>query len=231
MPRKTVDLDQWYARARHKYIWDNQTIEAYIEVLKEVVHHLIEELDADEIYLENLASPQIGIFRVSDQGSQSETRGYALYVAHVRTSHDRRRTLLGEFKMFYEASVGRGLAEDMLRDDDLIRQMFPKEQAERILRRKYERRRLVGNFMRLANKSINRRRAISPRLRYQVLNRDHFTCQNCGRKAPEVILHIDHIAPVSWGIDWRPSNDPDAYQTLCEECNLGKGDLSWMFEL
>jgi hypothetical protein len=67
---------------------------------------------------------------------------------------------------------------------------------------------------------FNGRVPISAGLRYQVLNRDNHTCQTCGRKSPEVVLHIDHIIPVSRG---GPTTI-DNLRVLCEECNLGRGD-------
>jgi len=58
------------------------------------------------------------------------------------------------------------------------------------------------------------------KLRFNVLNRDNFTCQYCGRKAPEVSLEIDHITPKSKG----GINELKNYNTSCRECNRGKGD-------
>ena len=40
------------------------------------------------------------------------------------------------------------------------------------------------------------RKAISKKLRFEVFKRDSFTCQYCGKSAPDVILHVDHILPV-----------------------------------
>ena len=57
-------------------------------------------------------------------------------------------------------------------------------------------------------------------LRQDVLQRDKFTCQHCGRKAPEVVLHVDHILPESKGGQTKLEN----LQVLCEECNIGKGN-------
>ena len=57
--------------------------------------------------------------------------------------------------------------------------------------------------------------------RFRILCRDKFTCRYCGRKAPEVALHVDHIFPKSKG---GTSND-DNLITSCFECNLGKGAL------
>lgn len=59
-------------------------------------------------------------------------------------------------------------------------------------------------------------------LRWRVANRDGFRCQHCGKSPavdPGVILHIDHIVPWSKGGETALGN----LQTLCSECNLGKG--------
>jgi len=64
-----------------------------------------------------------------------------------------------------------------------------------------------------------KRKAISKSLRFEVFKRDSFTCQYCGRSAPEVILQVDHIEPVSKG----GKNDILNLITSCRDCNLGKG--------
>lgn len=61
--------------------------------------------------------------------------------------------------------------------------------------------------------------AISKRLRFEVFKRDKFTCQYCGKRAPDVILHADHIEPASGGGPTTILN----LITSCEGCNLGKG--------
>lgn len=58
------------------------------------------------------------------------------------------------------------------------------------------------------------------RLRFDVLERDGFTCQYCGAKAPDAQLEVDHIVPVVRG----GTNDPDNLRTACVGCNRGKGD-------
>ena len=65
----------------------------------------------------------------------------------------------------------------------------------------------------------NPRKPISKTLRFEVFKRDSFTCQYCGRKAPEVVLQIDHIKPVADG----GTNDIMNLVTSCVDCNLGKG--------
>ena len=66
------------------------------------------------------------------------------------------------------------------------------------------------------------RAQMTPRLRYQVMRRDGFRCVLCGAGSNEgAILHIDHIKPVSKGGKTELSN----LRTLCDRCNLGKGNL------
>ncbi|SHJ71341.1 HNH endonuclease [Bradyrhizobium lablabi] len=63
------------------------------------------------------------------------------------------------------------------------------------------------------------RAALSQKLRFEVFKRDSFTCQYCGRKAPEVILQCDHVKPVVAGGDADILN----LITSCFDCNSGKG--------
>ena len=46
---------------------------------------------------------------------------------------------------------------------------------------------------------MSKRKSMSRKLRFEVFKRDRFTCQYCGAKAPDVILHVDHIHPVAAG--------------------------------
>lgn len=64
------------------------------------------------------------------------------------------------------------------------------------------------------------RKSLSKKTRFEVFKRDSFTCQYCGRKAPDVILEVDHIHPVSKGGD----NDILNLVTSCKDCNSGKSD-------
>lgn len=67
-----------------------------------------------------------------------------------------------------------------------------------------------------------RRKPLSKRIRFEVLRRDNFTCQYCGRKASEVELHVDHIRSVATGGE----NEMENLITACVDCNLGKGKLN-----
>jgi 5-methylcytosine-specific restriction endonuclease McrA len=65
----------------------------------------------------------------------------------------------------------------------------------------------------------------SLRLRWHVLQRDHFSCRTCGASPAinrDVKLHVDHIVPCSKGEDTVLIN----LQTLCSICNLGKSNIA-----
>lgn len=62
------------------------------------------------------------------------------------------------------------------------------------------------------------RKPLSKKIRFEVFKRDNFTCQYCGRKAPDVILNVDHIHPVKEG----GTNDILNLITSCFDCNSGK---------
>jgi 5-methylcytosine-specific restriction endonuclease McrA len=60
-------------------------------------------------------------------------------------------------------------------------------------------------------------------LRWKVIMRDHCRCVKCGASPATVLgchLHVDHILPFSKGGKTVLEN----LQTLCENCNLGKGN-------
>ncbi|MGH9700329.1 MAG: HNH endonuclease [Candidatus Acidiferrales bacterium] len=82
---------------------------------------------------------------------------------------------------------------------------------------------------------------LSVRIRYQILDRDAHTCCGCGRSAPHVVLHVDHIiSQHDWkvrfgtllgiqiikGVEYSGVNDPRNLATKCQDCNLGKGKKS-----
>lgn len=65
---------------------------------------------------------------------------------------------------------------------------------------------------------MTKRRGLSKRIRFEVFKRDSFRCQYCGRAAPDVILEVDHIIPVSSG----GGDDVLNLVTACRDCNRGK---------
>lgn len=68
---------------------------------------------------------------------------------------------------------------------------------------------------------MSKRKSISKTVRFEVFKRDNFSCQYCGAKSPDVVLHLDHIHPVSKGGD----NEIINLVTACDSCNLGKSDV------
>lgn len=73
----------------------------------------------------------------------------------------------------------------------------------------------------MESKGESKRKPISKKLRFEIFKRDAFTCQYCGKKAPDVILEIDHIEPVSKG----GTNDILNLVTSCYKCNRGKTNV------
>lgn len=71
---------------------------------------------------------------------------------------------------------------------------------------------------------MKKRKSIRPKKRFEVFERDNFTCQYCG-KTPEtegVILEVDHIVSIKDGGE----NNLENLVTSCWECNIGKGAKS-----
>ena len=71
----------------------------------------------------------------------------------------------------------------------------------------------------IKKKKQTRSRYIPASIRVSVLNRDNYKCVFCGRNSKQVSLEIDHIIPFSKG----GNNNLDNLQTLCFDCNMGKG--------
>lgn len=67
------------------------------------------------------------------------------------------------------------------------------------------------------------RNLMTKKLRDEILQRDNFTCKQCGNsiyREPNLLLEVDHIIPVSRGGKTVKEN----LQTLCWKCNRSKGD-------
>lgn len=67
---------------------------------------------------------------------------------------------------------------------------------------------------------MGNRASLSKSDRFAVFHRDDFQCQYCGRRAPDAVLEVDHVEPVSGG----GSNHIDNLVTACFDCNRGKSD-------
>ena len=68
--------------------------------------------------------------------------------------------------------------------------------------------------------TTSKRKAISKKTRFEVFKRDGFKCQYCGAAAPDVLLEVDHIKPVSKD----GAHDILNFVTACKPCNAGKSD-------
>ena len=68
----------------------------------------------------------------------------------------------------------------------------------------------------------NERAKLTAGLRYLILKRDNFSCRCCGVSPADtygISLEVDHIIPIEkWGL-----THIDNLQTLCKNCNRGKG--------
>lgn len=65
-----------------------------------------------------------------------------------------------------------------------------------------------------------KRKSMTKKTRFEVFKRDSFSCQYCGRSAPEVVLRVDHIKPVAKD----GGDDLLNLITACFDCNAGKSD-------
>ena len=68
--------------------------------------------------------------------------------------------------------------------------------------------------------AMAKRKGISKKVRFEVFKRDSFKCQYCGAEAPDTVLQVDHINPVSKG----GTNGLTNLVTSCQPCNAGKSD-------
>jgi 5-methylcytosine-specific restriction enzyme A len=70
------------------------------------------------------------------------------------------------------------------------------------------------------SKPLKANKIFEPELRSTIEDKpSRYKCVFCGRNSKEVTLEIDHIIPFSCG----GSNKSDNLQTLCFDCNRGKG--------
>jgi hypothetical protein len=65
-----------------------------------------------------------------------------------------------------------------------------------------------------------KRKSLTKKTRFEVFKRDSFKCQYCGTCAPEAILVVDHIDPLSKD----GADEMINYITACQPCNAGKSD-------
>jgi len=68
-------------------------------------------------------------------------------------------------------------------------------------------------------KKTPKRQGLSKGKRFDVFERDNYTCKYCGNSVKDgAVLHVDHVIPISKG----GGNDEINLVTACIDCNLGK---------
>ena len=82
--------------------------------------------------------------------------------------------------------------------------------------------RYLAESVQFKNSAEGQRRLMTSKLRRMIIERDEYTCQQCGNSTdqePNLLLEVDHIIPVSKGGITSEEN----LQTLCWKCNRSKG--------
>lgn len=89
------------------------------------------------------------------------------------------------------------------------------------VRNRYVQLHLIKSVQNTESKTFaqEQRALVTPKIRFEVLKRDNFTCQYCGAHGEGVVLEVDHIIPISKG----GTSDMGNLITACFDCNRGKG--------
>lgn len=67
---------------------------------------------------------------------------------------------------------------------------------------------------------MTERKSLTKKIRFEVFKRDNFKCQYCGCSAPDKVLEVDHMIPISK----NGTNDMLNLVTSCFDCNRGKSN-------
>jgi hypothetical protein len=99
--------------------------------------------------------------------------------------------------------------------------LWVRQQAEASVAEDQKKPSETGDSVMLTALSAANKVRVMPAIRWQVFQRDQWKCVSCGRNSHSgAILHVDHIIPRSRG----GPDTLDNYQTLCDVCNIGKGN-------
>jgi len=156
--------------------------------------------------------------------NRKKTEFYDLRIANTEYEKEPKIKIKGYDKILYATPLTRTSASESFEDFDKeynrIEANFKKSIEIRIrqikLFREIEERK--HKDWKEVKKVKPRESPLSPKVRFEVLKRDNFTCQYCGRKSPEVELEVDHIEPYSKTKD----NSMENLITACKDCNRGK---------
>lgn len=123
-----------------------------------------------------------------------------------------------KFIKLKDALITMGINYHHLQNDDTSR-LLNRHQYKASTKNQYKKSTKRNKYGVSISNVKKERQKLTKKLRYQVLARDHGKCVICGRSAKDgVVLHVDHIKPVSRGGKTELSN----LRTLCSDCNLGK---------
>jgi hypothetical protein len=217
-----ADFKKLYFSAPIRFIWEWSVVDDYVPVIERAIYETVRSLSFWGIEVDR---PELGAVIIRVNGN-SEDR-LAVYINNRRIKDV--GSLYSEFRrqfrivaLGYDDSFDIPIPPSNKKScvEFFLKQGWTEEEAIKYWQEKQNLIRPIKNFKTLANKSVNRRRLVPPKLRLQVLARDNFKCFLCGRTSDETVLHVDHITPVSKG----GSNDIEHLATLCQECNLGKGN-------
>lgn len=220
---ETKEFINHYKEAAVKFTWEYSEIKDYVPVIERATFNTINFLK--NICDENIDENDIGIGIIYNENVASKI---ILYIKNKKLRGC--NTVYSSFKEEYR-SLAKGYDDKLLGFSMLLNNFerakeffksigFNDEQAKikwdeiQFFKRK------ITTFNTLANKSLNKSRKVTAKLRFQVLSRDKFRCVLCGES--ESKLHVDHLTPVSKS----GKNDMDNLMTLCQECNLGKGAMA-----
>lgn len=81
----------------------------------------------------------------------------------------------------------------------------------------------LSESIKFKKSAAGQRALMTSKLRHAILERDGYTCKNCGvsqQNEPNLLLEVDHIIPISKG----GITSADNLQTLCWRCNRSKGN-------
>lgn len=211
-----------FKKASIRFIWKYKDIEEYIPVINIAIHETHDRLNYSKY---DAKTDDIGSVILTD--NKNNNIAVALFINNKKFNdmysiysifREEFKTIAQGYLNFIGMKIFATLEDSIkfykhTQPDVLEQDIIESWNLRQSLKRK------ITNFTTLANKSINRRRRVSPKLRYEVLKRDNFRCVLCGRTSEDTKLHVDHITPVVKG----GKNKKDYLVTLCIECNLGKG--------
>lgn len=147
---------------------------------------------------------------ICEKATLKPTTSFQVKIRATYTSPQGRNSYRSD-ALYYATEV-----ENFLNDIERVKKIeLEKAKLEQEKREERERRKMMKPAQEIE------RGKLSKKLRYEILERDNYRCVICGRSAEDgVVLHVDHIIPVSKGGKTVAEN----LRTLCADCNIGKSD-------